>query len=58
MKLLLFSFESASHNSFTIVEFKKPMRNNYKDYNEDKNSIEPTEKYSDSLLEKKDTEGN
>ncbi|REC42034.1 ATP-binding protein [Chryseobacterium sp. 5_R23647] len=43
----------APHNSFTIVEFKKPMRDNYQDYNEDKNPIEQTEKYIDSLLEKK-----
>lgn len=43
----------APHNSFTIVEFKKPMRDNYQDYNVEKNPIEQTEKYIDSLLDKK-----
>ena len=39
------------HNSFTIVEFKKPMRDNYQDYDKDKNPIEQTEKYIDNLLD-------
>lgn len=38
------------HNSFTIVEFKKPMRDNYKDYDEKENPIEQVEKYIDHLL--------
>ncbi len=42
--------KSSPHNSFTIVEFKKPMRDDYKDYDEDKNPIEQTEKYIDNLL--------
>ena len=45
--------KNAPHNSFTIVEFKKPMRNDYKDYDEDKNPIEQTEKYIDNLLDGK-----
>lgn len=28
--------KTAPHNSFTIVEFKKPMRDNYQDYKEEK----------------------
>jgi hypothetical protein len=42
--------KSAPHNSFTIVEFKKPARDDYKDYNDSKNPIEQTEKYIESLL--------
>lgn len=42
--------KTSPHNSFTIVEFKKPMRDDYKDYNEDKNPIEQSEKYIDNLL--------
>lgn len=38
------------HNSFTIVEFKKPMRNDYKDYDEKKNPIEQVERYIEKLL--------
>lgn len=45
--------KSSPHNSFTIVEFKKPMRDNYQDYDEDKNPIEQTEKYIDNLLDGK-----
>ena len=45
--------KSAPHNSFTIVEFKKPMRDDYKDYNDEKNPIEQTERYIDNLLNKK-----
>jgi hypothetical protein len=41
------------HNSFTIVEFKKPMRDDYKDYDEDKNPIEQTEKYIENLIDGK-----
>jgi hypothetical protein len=47
--------KAAPHNSFTIVEFKKPMRNDYKDYNEEKNPIQQSEKYIDNLLEGKVT---
>jgi hypothetical protein len=43
------------HNSFTIVEFKKPMRDDYKDYNEEKNPVQQCEKYIDNLLEGKVT---
>lgn len=45
--------KTAPHNSFTIVEFKKPMRDDYKDYDDDKNPIEQTERYIDNLLNKK-----
>ncbi|SFZ94419.1 Histidine kinase-, DNA gyrase B-, and HSP90-like ATPase [Flaviramulus basaltis] len=45
--------KNSPHNSFTIVEFKKPMRDDYKDYDEDKNPIEQTEKYIDNLLDGK-----
>ncbi len=45
--------KSSPHNSFTIVEFKKPMRDDYKDYDDEKNPIEQTEKYIDNLLEGK-----
>jgi hypothetical protein len=45
--------KNSPHNSFTIVEFKKPMRNDYKDYDEEKNPIQQTEKYIDNLLEGK-----
>lgn len=40
-------------NSFTIVEFKKPMRNDYQDYDSKKNPIEQTEKYIETLLDGK-----
>lgn len=42
--------KTTPHNSFTIVEFKKPMRDDYEDYDEKKNPIEQTEKYIDNLL--------
>ncbi|MEN9908927.1 MAG: hypothetical protein RLZZ540_2076 [Bacteroidota bacterium] len=42
--------KTSPHNSFTIVEFKKPMRDDYEDYDEKKNPIEQTEKYIDNLL--------
>ncbi|MBK7970928.1 MAG: hypothetical protein IPK08_19520, partial [Bacteroidetes bacterium] len=44
--------KAAPHNSFTIVEFKKPMRDDYQDYDGEKNPIEQTEKYIDNLLNK------
>lgn len=40
----------APHNCFTIVEFKKPMRDNYYDYDEKENPVEQSEKYIDNLL--------
>lgn len=45
--------KSAPHNSFTIVELKKPMRNDYKDFDDEKNPIEQSERYIDNLLGKK-----
>jgi hypothetical protein len=42
--------KTAPHNSFTIVEFKKPMRDDYRDYDNEKNPIEQTERYIDNLL--------
>ncbi|WP_320052486.1 hypothetical protein [uncultured Acetobacteroides sp.] len=45
--------KNAPHNSFTIVEFKKPQRDDYKDYDDSKNPIEQTEKYIELLLEGK-----
>ena len=42
--------KNSPHNCFTIVEFKKPMRDDYKDYNDEKNPLEQTEKYIDNLL--------
>lgn len=39
------------HNSFTIVEFKKPQRDDYKDYDDSKNPIEQSEKYIELLLD-------
>ncbi|RXK86867.1 ATP-binding protein [Filimonas effusa] len=41
------------HNSFTIVEFKKPQRNNYQDFDAEKNPIEQCEKYIEAILEGK-----
>jgi hypothetical protein len=43
--------KKAPHSSFTIVEFKKPQRDNFADYSADKNPVEQCEKYIDSLLE-------
>lgn len=37
------------HSSFTIVEFKKPQRNDYQDFDEDENPFEQTEKYIEKL---------
>jgi hypothetical protein len=45
--------KNAPHNSFTIVELKKPQRDDYKDYDDSKNPIEQTEKYIELLLEGK-----
>lgn len=45
--------KAAPHNSFTIVEFKKPARDDYKDYDDKKNPIEQTEKYIENLLDGK-----
>ena len=40
----------APHNSFTIIEFKKPQRNNFQDYDAEKNPMEQCEKYIEALL--------
>lgn len=45
--------KNAPHNSFTIVEFKKPQRDDYKDYDDSKNPIEQSEKYIELLLDGK-----
>lgn len=45
--------KKAPHNSFTIVELKKPQRDDYKDYDENKNPIEQSEKYIELLLDGK-----
>ena len=45
--------QKSPFSSFTIVEFKKPMRNDYQDYDPKKNPIEQTEKYIEALLEGK-----
>ena len=45
--------KKAPHNSFTIVELKKPQRDDYKDYNDSKNPIEQSEKYIELLLDGK-----
>jgi hypothetical protein len=45
--------KAAPHNSFTIVEFKKPQRDDYKDYDDNKNPIEQAEKYIELLLDGK-----
>ncbi|HTK21838.1 MAG TPA: ATP-binding protein [Mucilaginibacter sp.] len=37
-------------SSFTIVEFKKPQRNNFTDYDADKNPVEQVERYIDAIL--------
>jgi hypothetical protein len=42
--------EKAPFPSFTIVEFKKPQRDNYEDYSEKENPIEQSEKYIEQLL--------
>lgn len=45
--------KKAPHNSFTIVELKKPQRDDYKDYDDSKNPIEQSEKYIELLLDGK-----
>ncbi len=40
----------APHNSFTIVEFKKPQRNDFQDYDSEQNPMEQCEKYIESIL--------
>ncbi len=45
--------KAAPHNAFTIVEFKKPERDDYKDYDDNKNPIEQSEKYIELLLDGK-----
>lgn len=45
--------KKAPHNSFTIVELKKPQRDDYKDYDDNKNPVEQSEKYIELLLEGK-----
>lgn len=45
--------KKAPHNSFTIVELKKPQRDDYKDYDDSKNPVEQSEKYIELLLEGK-----
>ncbi|MGJ1435709.1 ATP-binding protein [Sphingobacterium siyangense] len=47
--------KAAPHSSFTIVEFKKPERNDYHDYDDSKNPIEQAEKYIEQLLDGKVT---
>lgn len=42
--------KKAPFSSFTIVEFKKPQRNDFRDYDPKKNPIEQSEKYIESLL--------
>ncbi|WP_259071624.1 ATP-binding protein [Mucilaginibacter sp. X4EP1] len=51
---LVFSEDKrAPFSSFTIVEFKKPQRNNFVDYDSEKNPIEQCERYINLLLEGK-----
>jgi hypothetical protein len=45
--------KNAPFNSFTIVEFKKPQRDDYQDYNDEKNPIEQSEKYIELILDGK-----
>lgn len=45
--------KAAPHNAFTIVEFKKPERDDYKDYDDNKNPVEQSEKYIELLLDGK-----
>ncbi|EJG03401.1 ATP-binding protein [Flavobacterium sp. F52] len=45
--------KNAPHNSFTIVELKKPQRDDYRDYDDNKNPIEQSEKYIELLLDGK-----
>lgn len=41
--------ERPRYSSFTIVEFKKPQRNDYRDHDDEENPFEQTEKYIDKL---------
>ena len=43
----------APYSSFTIVEFKKPQRNNFQDYDAEKNPMEQCERYIEALLDGK-----
>lgn len=43
------------YNSITIIEFKKPERNNYVDNDDEKNPIDQVERYVENLLEGKIT---
>lgn len=45
--------KQAPHSSFTIVELKKPQRDDYKDYDDSKNPVEQSEKYIELLLDGK-----
>lgn len=45
--------ERPKYSSFTIVEFKKPQRDDYKDFDEEENPFEQTEKYIKRLREGK-----
>lgn len=45
--------EGVPYNSFTIVEFKKPQRDNYQDNDPKKNPLDQVEMYIDDLLEGK-----
>ena len=47
--------ESGPYNSFTIVEFKKPQRNNYIDNDPKHNPLDQVETYIEELLEGKVT---
>lgn len=47
--------DSPPFSSFTIVEFKKPQRDDYSDYNDKENPLEQTEKYIEDLLDGKVT---
>lgn len=45
--------KTAPHSSFTIVELKKPERDDYKDYDDTRNPVEQSEKYIELLLDGK-----
>lgn len=45
--------EKTPFSSFTIVEFKKPQRDDYSDYDPKKNPIEQSEKYIEKILDGK-----
>lgn len=52
-KATLFSEEKYPYESFTIVEFKKPYRNDYKYGDEKKDPIEQVRKYIDEIIDGK-----